>query len=133
MRQQLIDALRALDLGTFDVSSELPYSSSGTPLFLKTVKRFYVDQPQREMSELFPTFGGVEITQDVWTITVSVSCDAKQPPANYNQVIDLVRQVRLIEWSRGYRARCNVSTVFEGDILVTTFDFEIIGIVPANH
>ena len=43
MRTEIIDYLGTLNLGTYKVASELPFDDNGQPLYIKNVKRIYVD------------------------------------------------------------------------------------------
>lgn len=127
MRQAIIDALSALTLGTFSVSSELPWDAAGTPLYLKNPKVFYVDQPDATETTLFNTMdgnAGGSLASRETTIAVYVLVDAKQKPSNYDSLVQSVEDIKATATITGVRSReVDVTTTFEADTLLTEFEF----------
>lgn len=125
MRQAIIDGISALSLGTFTVSSELPWDAAGTPLYQKNYKVFYVDEPDSEESTLINTLNTVDsLATKTTTVTVYVSVDAKQKPTNYDSLMQAVRNVKMTTEITGVRSReCDVETTFNADALLTEFVF----------
>lgn len=126
MRQAIIDAISALPLQTFAVSSELPWDAAGTPLYQKNIKVFYVDEPNSTESTLINTLcgGSGSIAERETTISVYVTVDAKQKPTNYDSLVDAIQELRDITTITGVRSReCDVLTTFEADTLLTEFEF----------
>ena len=123
MRQDIIDYINTLSLGSFILSQELPWTDSGLALYLKNVKRIYVDNTIYAKEPLIQTFDG-SIDSDVSTVRVYFSADAKQLPSNYDDVISNLRAVKNISLSDGtYRREVNVDTTFENDLLVTELEY----------
>jgi len=124
MRQAILDGISALSLGTFSVSSELPWDAAGTPLYEKNYKVFYVDQPDSVEQSLLNTLSADVFANKTTTISVFVLVDAKQPPANYAALVDGVRAVKNTAEITGVRSReCNIITTFEADAMLTEFEF----------
>lgn len=124
MRQAIIDGISALALGTFSVSSELPWDAAGTALYLKNFKVFYVDQPDSVEQSLLNTLSASVLASKTTTISVFVLVDAKQKPTNYDSLIDAVRNVKNSTAITGVRSReCDISTTFEADAMLTEFEF----------
>lgn len=127
MRQAIIDAISAVSLGTFSVSSELPWDAAGQPLYLKNPKVIYVDQPDSTESTLFNTLNaatGGSLASRETVITVYVLVDAKQQPANYNSLVAAIEGVKATTAITGVRSReVDVTTTFEADTLLTEFVF----------
>ena len=126
MRQAIIDAISALSLGTFSVSSELPWDAAGTPLYRKNIKVFYVDEPDSTESTLINTIcgGSGSISNRETTISVYVTVDAKQKPSNYDSLVASVQDVKETSEITGVRSReADVITTFEADLLETEFVF----------
>lgn len=125
MRQAIIDALRGLSLGTFKVSSDLPWTASGTPLYQKNPKVFYVDEPdtvQTTAISFICSSNGI-YTEET-TISVFVLVDAKQKPANYDSLMTAVRGIKNTPAITAVRSReVDVTTTFEADTLLTEFEF----------
>lgn len=129
MREQIINGINALSLGTFTVSSELPWDSSGQPLYLKNLKVFYVDEPQYTTEQLVATLdASVFIGREVTTIRVYVACDAKTKPSNYDSLKAAIRGLRTLTSTENVTSKeCDVITSFEADTLVTEFEFRFGG------
>jgi len=123
-RQAIIDGINALSLGTFTVSNELPWTASGTPLYEKNLKVFYVNEAETEESNLFNTLDGEAFAKSVTTISVFVVVDAKQKPANYDSLVVSVRNVKNTTDIIGVTNReVNINTSFIADAMLTEFVF----------
>jgi hypothetical protein len=121
MRSEVLAYLKTINLGTYTLSDELPRDESGTPLFLKNPKKIYVDQTQHEQSPLLRTLNGNFININTQTITVVFSNDAKQLPANYDALVELVRAAESIQKDQGFNDRnSDVLTEIDNDNLITT-------------
>jgi len=124
-RQALFDAISALSLGTFVVSSELPWDASGQALYLKNFKTIYVSEPESEETTLFNTMdASPSLASKETTIRVYVLVDAKQKPTNYDDLVDAIQDQKEIATITAVRSReCDVITTFEADALLTEFEF----------
>ena len=71
MRAELLAYLTtATSTATVKTVSELPWNNAGQPLYLKNMKKFYLDQEQIEQSVLIPTLPG---QNDIMRNTLSVT------------------------------------------------------------
>jgi len=124
MRQQVLDYINSISLGSFTLSGELPWNESGTELYLKNPKRIYVDVTQFDTEPLVQTLDGLNIDTDVASVGVFFSADAKQLPANYDSVISDLRAAKnAIEMVGNHRRECTVATSMVNDMLVTEMQF----------
>ena len=129
MRQAIYDHIGSLSLGSFNLSSELPWSSSGTALYLKNLKRIYVDVDQITEDLSIAALDGLIINDEITTVRVFFACDAKQLPSNYETIVSGIRTAKSTASIEGVsRRECDVSTSFEEDIVVTEFEFRFIKI-----
>lgn len=127
MRQDVIDYIQTLNLGTFIVSNELPFSESGTPLYIKNLKKIYVNVDQYVADPVITTLNGVNITRDTVSVTVYFANDAKSIPPNYDEVVSLIRAAKNILITAGYSSReVDVETSFEADRLITEIELRFI-------
>ena len=128
MRTDLIDYLQTLNLGTFIVSTELPFSESGTALYIKNLKKIYVDVDQYEVDPVIRTLGSVMITRDTIAVRVYFANDAKSIPPNYDEVVRLIRTAKdILPTTGGFTSReVDVETSFEADKLVTEIELRFI-------
>lgn len=129
MRQAIYDHIDSLTLGSFNLSSELPWSTGGTALYLKNIKRIYVDVDQITEDLSIATLNGCIINDETTTVRVFFACDAKQLPSNYETIVSGIRGAKNSTDITGVsRRECDVSTSFEEDIVVTEFEFRFIKI-----
>jgi hypothetical protein len=124
MRSNILDYLNSQTFTNFSTSSELPWDASGVPLYLKNMKKMYVDRPQTVQEPLIDTLDDNGIVNETISVTVYVSADAKTLPTDYETMLSTVKAARLQDLTTGWRQRAtSVATSFEGDILVTEFTF----------
>jgi len=124
MRSTILTYLQGQTFTNFGVSTELPWDASGQPLYLKNMKKMYVDRPQTVQEPLIDTLDGCSIVNETTSVTVYVSTDAKNLPTDYDTMVSSVKTTRLQDVTSGWRQRTTeVSTSFEDDVLVTEFTF----------
>ena len=120
MRQEVLDYIQSLDLGSYTVSNELPWEESGTTLYTKNLKKIYVDIDQFEVDPLIVTFSGLNINNEVTVIRIFFANDAKNIPPTYSDVVQGLKSAKDIEVAQGFNRReALVSTTIEADRLVT--------------
>jgi hypothetical protein len=123
MRTEILDYISTLNLGSFLVSQELPWEESGQALFLKNLKKIYVDATQYQNETLITALNGLNINNETSIVRILFACDAKQTPANYDTLISDLKSAKDITTIEGVRSRqCDVSTDIENDSLVTTLE-----------
>jgi hypothetical protein len=123
MRTEILDYISTLNLGSFLVSQELPWEESGQALFLKNLKKIYVDATQYQNESLITALNGLNINNETSIVRILFACDAKQTPANYDTLVTDLKSAKDITTIEGVRSRqCDVSTDIENDSLVTTLE-----------
>ena len=107
----------------YTVTAELPWDSSGQPLYLNNMKRIYVDQPQTVQEPLIDVLNGHGVVNETTTVSIYLATDAKKLPANYDAVVSMIKSTRLDPAISGVTQRATqVSTEFVADVLVSQFD-----------
>ena len=120
MRTAVIDYVQGLNLGTFTVSTELPYTESGQALYVKNPKRIYVDEEQIVSEPLVQALDGLSVVNEESTVTIYFSVDSKLVPANYDSVVTALKGAKNITTVDGvFRRELDVSTGYDGDLLIT--------------
>lgn len=124
MRQAILDYLVANKVGGYSVTQELPWDSSGAPLYLKNFKKIYVDQDQVVQEPFIDVLNsGGGIINEVTTVAVYVTTDAKNAPSNLDTLVSTIKGARLDPVLTGATQRATqVSTEFVSDAQVTTFE-----------
>jgi hypothetical protein len=124
MRQEVLDYIEGLDLGTFFLTQELPRSESGSPLYIKNLKRIYVDNTNYGVENFITTMDGVRIQSEVLTVRVLFASDAKTVPPIYEELVQNLRRVNDITAIAGVNRReVDVTTSLEDDRLVTEVEY----------
>ena len=127
MRTDVIEYLQTQNFGTFIVSTELPFSESGVPLYIKNLKKVYVGVDQYIVEPVINTLSGVNITRDTVAVTVYLANDAKSLTPNYDEVVGLIRAAKNILPTAGFNSReVDVQTSFDADKLVTQIELRFI-------
>jgi hypothetical protein len=124
MRTEILDYLKGLKLKNFNISDELPFSNSGTAMYLKNLKRIYVDIEQVTGEPFILLFGDYNVDSEVHSVRLYFSTDAKQLPSDYSQVVSDVRLAKNITTSeKFFRKEVTSSTTFENDLMITELEF----------
>lgn len=124
MRDTIIEFINTLNLGGFILSQDLPWTDSGIPLYIKNVKKIYVDKTTYSNEVLIPILNGSNIDSDISTVRIYFSADAKQTPSNYDDVINQLRDINSINLSNGtFRREITVDTSFENDLIITELEY----------
>lgn len=124
MRTEILDYLKSLKLKNFNISDELPFSNSGTALYLKNIKRIYVDIEQVTNEPFLNLFGNFSIDSEVHSVRLYFSTDAKQLPSDYSTVVSDIRAGKAITTlDNFYRREVLSQTSFENDLMITEFEF----------
>lgn len=130
MREELIAYLKTLNFGTIAVSDELPWSKDGDPLYLKNFKRIYVDRPLITQDAAINTLAGASIVNQTTTLTAYLTVDAKNQPSNLATIISSMTQARgEIQSANQHSRTCQVSQSYQGDALVTEFEYNFIELI----
>ena len=123
MRTEVLDYIRSLSLGNFNVSDELPREESGANLYLKNPRRIYVDRSQFEETPLLKTLGSLTVYNSAETVSVYFTVDAKLLPNNYSALVDSLLAAKDLNAAGGYNDRtASVQTEFVNDLMLTRVD-----------
>ena len=122
MRDDIIAYLTANVLTGFTVTNELPWTSTNQPLYEKNLKTIYTDRPQSVQEPLIDTLGSTSVVDEITTINVYVTTDAKTLPTNMGDLVTMIKAARLDSSLDGATQRVTtVSTAYVDDALVSTF------------
>ena len=123
MRTELLNYLKDQKFKNFNVSDELPFSSSATALYMKNPKRIYADLEQISSEPFIATFGA-SVDAEVHSVRLYLTTDAKQLPSDYNSMVSAVRAGKNVTTDLPFfRREVTNSTSFDSDVMVTEFEF----------
>ena len=124
MRDEILDYLKGLKLKNFNISDELPFSNSGTAMYLKNVKRVFVDLEQVTNEPFIQLLGSYNVDSELHSVRLYFSTDAKQLPSDYSQTVSDIRLAKGVTTAENYfRREVNSQTSFENDLMITEFEF----------
>ena len=123
MRTELLAYLtNATKNDTIKAVSELPWSTAQEPLYLKNMKKFYLDEEQIEQVVLIPTLPGyTDITQDTISVTGYFAVDAKNQPSGLS---DSLNKILNAKTELGTGATSSYTTEIQDDVLIYTVVFQ---------
>lgn len=127
MRSQLLEAItQAVATNTqFAVSQELPWQQNGTPLYLKNLKKIYVDRPRTEQTTLIATLDGVDVFSTDNICEVFVACDAKTPPSQLDSLISNILSAKYSTGLVNAGVESDMTLELQEDVLIYTFEFRL--------
>ena len=108
------------------VSSELPWTANGDPLYIKNAKRVYVERELRDEESVMQTLdNSVRGVVRTTTIRAYVAVDAKNQPSGFESVVNTIANLKnSTTFATQGQRECNVSQEFRNDLLVTEFEFQ---------
>ena len=115
----------ALAGSSVSVSSELPWTSAGEPLYMKNMKKVYLDEDNINKTELFSTLDNNDVVQTETSVTGFLAVDAKTQPTDIDTIVSNVLNSRLAITNQAV-SECDMSTSTEADVLVYQFQFNFI-------
>jgi len=108
----------------FKVSSELPFDSSGIPLYVKNMKTVYVDDAEESKVQLYRTLDQGEVYQTETIVNAFLCVDAKNQPSDIDAVITAILNARNAITGTQINEAEVVSEI-EDDVVTYTFEYNI--------
>ena len=104
------------------VSNELPFDTSGNPLYLQNKKFVYVDEQELDVEQLYRTLDQSNVNTTVTTVNAYLSVDAKNQLSDINTVVANILSARntitgTIDSASDYE------TDIEDDVITYTFEY----------
>lgn len=127
MRSELLAYLTtATSTATVKTVSELPWSTAGEPLYLKNMKKFYLDQEQIEQTTLIPVLpGNNDVFQNNITVRGYFAVDAKNQPSGLTSAITtILNAINRISVSN-FGAESDYTTEIQNDVLIYTVEYRL--------
>ena len=127
MRTQLLAAITTAvsTLTQFAVSQELPWEQNGNPLYIKNMKKIYVDRARQEETMLIPTLYGGEVFQDDFIAEVYVAVDAKNTPSQLDTLITKILSAKSTINVVNFGSESDYTVDKQEDVLIYTFEFRL--------
>jgi len=125
-RDTLISNLTtSLSGSNVSVSTELPWNSSGTPLYINNKKKLYIDEDNIAKTELIPVLDNNDVFQTETTVQAFVTVDAKTQPGDMDTIVSTILAGK--DGITGQTIKeCEVNTEIETDYITYTFDYRFV-------
>lgn len=122
MRAQLLTYLTANLTGTIKASNELPWEEGGNALYLKNMRRVYLDEPNTEVDQLVATFD-TDVLQKITTVRGFMAVDAKNRNADLDTALTTLAQAKDVNTiTDSFRKEFDYTTSIDADRI--TYEFE---------
>jgi hypothetical protein len=123
MRQEVLDYINSLALGGYLLSEESPWRDNTIPLYIKNLKKIYVDNIEYLSEPLIATLGTLSINQQTQSTRIYFANDAKTVPSNYDTLVQDLIAAKNIDLADGTNRReADVRVSYENDVMVTEIE-----------
>ena len=104
------------------VKTELPWNTSGNPLYIQNMKMVYVDEEQIDVEQLYRTLDQNNVNTTVTTVNAYLAVDAKNQLADINTVVSNILLARNTITGT-IDSASNYETDIEDDVITYTFEY----------
>jgi len=127
MRAELLSYLTtATSTATVKTVSELPWNTAGEALYIKNMKKFYLDQEEYSESVLIPVLPGQnDVMQREITVTGYFAVDAKNQPANLSASLTTILGAKDRTGIDNFGIESDYTTEIRDDVLIYTVQYRL--------
>lgn len=126
MRSELLSYLLTATSSTvIKTVSELPWNTAGEPLYLKNMKKFYLDEDQVEETVLIPVLNGNDVMNRVTTVRGYFAVDAKNQPSGLSQAITTILGAKAQTGLVNNGTESDYTTEIQDDVIIYTVEFRL--------
>jgi len=123
----LANLTTSLSSTNVSVSSELPFTAAGVPLYEKNMKKFYLDVDNTDTREMFLTLDDNDVFEREITLTGYLTVDAKNQPSDIDTAVNAVINSSL-SVADCFTRECAVTDEILDDRINYTFEFRFLTI-----
>lgn len=106
--------------------SELPWNTAGEPLYLKNMKKFYLDQDQIEQTTLIPVLpGSDDVLQNNITVRGYFAVDAKNQPTGLSTALTTFLSAKSKTGIANFGVESDYTTEIQDDVLIYTVEYRM--------
>ena len=123
MRTQLLAYLTTNLTGSIKTSQELPWTEGGQRLDLKNMRRVYLDEPDKEQTQLLGMIGEDDISQNITRVRGYLTVDAKARNSDLDAALTTLAQAKSVNTiTDSFRKEFDYTTTVDADRI--TYEFE---------
>jgi hypothetical protein len=124
MRAQLLTYLTTATSATVvKTVTELPWNTAGEPLYLKNMKKVYLDEDQVEETVLISVLDGNDVMNRVNTVRAYFAVDAKNQPAGLSTALSTILNAKNQTGIVNSGTESDYTTEIQDDVIVYTVEF----------
>jgi len=124
MRTELLNYLTANLSGTIKVSSEQPFDSGGEALYMKNMRRVYLEEPFTEQDQLVALLDDQDIIQIITYVRGYLAVDAKNRNSDLDSALQVLAAARTGATITGsFRKEFDYTTTIDNDVLLYEFEY----------
>ena len=124
MRTELLDYLTANLTGTIKVSQEQPFDQGGQALYLKNMRRVYLQEEYTEQVQLVPVLNAADIMQKITYVKGFLATDAKNRNSDLDQALTVLANARTgANIPSSFRKEYDFVTTIDNDVLLYEFEY----------
>ena len=126
MRAELLTYLStATTSTTIKTSVELPWNTAGEPLYLKNMKKFYLDEDTVVQTTMFPTLDGSDVIQNDYIVKGYFAVDAKNTPTGLSSSISTILAAKNKTGLRNHGCESDYKTEIVDDVIIYTIEYRL--------
>jgi hypothetical protein len=123
MRQALLNYLTSALTGTIKTSNELPFEQGGSALYIKNMRKVYLDEPEVEQTQLLTTFDE-DVNQNITTVRGYLAVDAKNRNIDLDSALLTLALARTqADISSSFRKEFDYTTTIDDDKIIYDFEY----------
>ena len=123
MRTALLAYLSSALTGTIKTSNELPFEQGGSALYIKNMRKVYLDEPEVEQTQLYTTFDE-DVVQNITTVRGYLAVDAKNRNIDLDSALLTLALARLqADISSSFRKEFDYTTTIDDDKIIYEFEY----------
>lgn len=130
MRTELLAYLTANLTGSIKTSLELPFQQGGDALYLKNMRRVYLDEEYTEQDQFIGVLDADDIMQNITYVRAFLAVDAKNRNTDLDSALQVLANARTgATITNSFRKECSYTTSIENDVLLYEFEYRFYTIV----
>ena len=124
MRAQLLTYLTANLTGTIKVSQEQPFDQGGQALYLKNMRRVYLQEEYTEQDQLIPVLDSSDIMQTITVVKGFLAVDAKNRNSDLDTALSVLANARTgANITDSFRKEFDYTITIDTDVMIYEFEY----------
>jgi len=123
MRTQLLSYLTTNLTASIKTSQELPFEQGGSALYLKNMRRVYLDEDNVEQEQIITTFDNA-ISQNITTVRAFLAVDAKNRNVDLDDALTILAAAKDgASITNSFRKEFDYTTTIDNDMLIYEIEY----------